>query len=161
MTINVIISGQQVLAIVDALNGIASRIDRLADAWEGKKPEPAPTAVDDEPELLHFVADEPAPEPKPKVKRSRPKLPETLAAEPRKLRPNQTKREPLLDYVSASFVFPRVFGKGVKAEYKGQHTRLLLEAINATGARNGYHKRHRFIHREDVQKVIDWMNAHK
>ena len=159
MKVLTILDGQSLLALAN----IAKQLERLADAWEGKKtePSPAPAPVEVEPELLQFETEEPAPAPKPKQTRNRTKLPETLATEPRKLRPNQSKREPLENYVSASYVFPRVFGKGAKAEYRGQHTSLLLVAIQATGARNGYHKRHRFIHRDDVQAVIDWMNAHR
>ena len=156
MRIEINLNGGQFETIVAALTGIASRLDRLADAWEGKKPEPAPI---EEPILLEFSDADPAPESKPD--RS---LGWTADGKPRQRQKpgkvTKSGRVILKDYTSAGYVFYRTFGKDTAAKYHGEKTNLLLAAVRATGARTEVHKRHRFIHREDVQTVIDWMNAH-
>lgn len=133
MKVLTILDGQSLLALAN----IAKQLERLADAWEGKKPSPAPAPVEVEPE---------------------PNSSQDLTTAARLLSP---KRVAFEDYVSDYFIFSRTFGQNTPARFRGEKTGLLLDAINATSARNGVHKNHRFVHRDDVQKVVDWMNAHR
>lgn len=159
MTINVILSGEQVNKIIAALDGIASRIDRLADAWEGKTPSPAPVEVEPEPgnDPKLFADDDAIVDPGQNLGWTADGKPRRRA-KPGKV--SKAGREILKDYVSIAYVLNRTF-KATPANFHGEKTEMFLTAVRATGARTTIHKRHRFVHREDADKVVDWINEHR